>query len=110
MSPQELLLHVFCLVDDELQALHLGRLRTRGPRPKLADSEVITMELSGDALTAAVRATGVEILVVRSTKVPAAKPAVCKNVPPHRACGYVLFAAREKLSMAERRSFGKRWR
>ena len=48
MSPQELLLHVFCLVDDELQALHLGRLRTRGPRPKLADSEVITMELVGE--------------------------------------------------------------
>jgi hypothetical protein len=48
MSPQELLLEVFCLVDDELQALNLGRLRPRGPRPKLADSEVITMELVGE--------------------------------------------------------------
>jgi Transposase DDE domain len=48
MSPQQLLLEVFCLVDDELQALNLGHLRTRGPRPKLADSEVITMELVGE--------------------------------------------------------------
>src|SRR5262245_40944793 len=47
MTPQELLLEVFCLVDDELQALGLGRLRQRGPRPALADSEVITMELVG---------------------------------------------------------------
>jgi hypothetical protein len=48
MSPQELLLEVFCLVDDELQALNLGRLRSRGPAPKLADSEVITIELVGE--------------------------------------------------------------
>jgi hypothetical protein len=48
MTPQELLLEVFCLVDDELQALNLGRLRQRGPKPKLADSEVITMELVGE--------------------------------------------------------------
>jgi hypothetical protein len=48
MAPQELLLEVFCLVDDQLQALGLGRLRRRGPRPKLADSEVITMELVGE--------------------------------------------------------------
>ena len=48
MTPQELLLEVFCLVDDELQALNRGRLRTRGPRPKLADSEVITIELVGE--------------------------------------------------------------
>jgi len=47
MAPQELLLEVFCLVDDELQALNLGRLRQRGPQPKLSDSEVITMELVG---------------------------------------------------------------
>ena len=47
MTPQELLLEVFCLVDDQLQALHLGRLRQRGPQPKLADSEVITIELVG---------------------------------------------------------------
>src|SRR5438045_8963826 len=48
MTPQELLLEVFCLVDDELQALNLGRLRQRGPTPTLADSEVITMELVGE--------------------------------------------------------------
>ena len=48
MTPQDLLLEVFCLVDDELQALNLGRLRRRGPRPKFADSEVITIELVGE--------------------------------------------------------------
>src|SRR5215472_18221673 len=48
MPPQELLLEVFCLVDDQLQALNLGRLRQRGPQPKLADSEVITIELVGE--------------------------------------------------------------
>ena len=47
MTPQELLLEVFCLVDDQLQALNLGPLRQRGPTPKLADSEVITIELVG---------------------------------------------------------------
>jgi hypothetical protein len=47
MPPQELLLEVFCLVDDQLQALNLGPLRQRGPTPKLADSEVITIELVG---------------------------------------------------------------
>lgn len=48
MSPHELLLHVFCLIDDELQALDLGRLRPRGPDTTLTDSEVITMELVGE--------------------------------------------------------------
>ena len=48
MTPQDLLLAVFCLVDDELQALNLGRLRQRGPQPTLSDSEVITMELVGE--------------------------------------------------------------
>jgi hypothetical protein len=47
MTPQDLLLEVFCLVDDELQALNLGRLRARGPAPKLTDAEVLTMELVG---------------------------------------------------------------
>ena len=46
MTPQDLLLEVFCLVDDELQALHLD-LRQRGPTPTLSDSEVITIELVG---------------------------------------------------------------
>ena len=48
MTPQELLLLVFCLVDDELQALGLPRLRRRGPAPRLADSEVIAIELVGE--------------------------------------------------------------
>ena len=48
MTPQELLLEVFCLVDDQLQALGLGPLRRRGPKPTLADSEVITIELVGE--------------------------------------------------------------
>jgi Transposase DDE domain len=48
MTPQDLLLEVFCLVDDELQALNLGRLRARGPAPKLTDAEVITIELVGE--------------------------------------------------------------
>jgi hypothetical protein len=49
MSPQELLLGVSCLIDDEIQALALPRLRRRGPRPTLADSEVITIELVGES-------------------------------------------------------------
>jgi len=48
MTPQDLLLEVFCLVGDQLQALNLGRLRRRGPAPRLADSEVIAIELVGE--------------------------------------------------------------
>jgi hypothetical protein len=49
MPPQELLLWVFCLVDDELKALNLGRVRPRGPRATaLADAEVIAIELVGE--------------------------------------------------------------
>jgi hypothetical protein len=48
MDPRDLLLEVFCLVDDELQALNPGRLRARGPDPDLADREVLTMELVGE--------------------------------------------------------------
>ena len=48
MTPQELLLEVFCLVDDELQAPEFRRVRRAGPRPTLADSEVITIELVGE--------------------------------------------------------------
>jgi hypothetical protein len=50
MTPQELLLLVFCLIDDELNALGLPRLRGRGPEPTLGDSEVITIELVGEFL------------------------------------------------------------
>lgn len=48
MTPQELLLRVFCLVDDELQALNLTNPRARGPAPALTDAEVITIELVGE--------------------------------------------------------------
>jgi hypothetical protein len=48
MTPQEFLLVVFCLIDDQLRALDLGRLRARGPAPALADSEVITIEVVGE--------------------------------------------------------------
>jgi hypothetical protein len=50
MPLQELLLLVFCLVDDQLKALSLGAPRRRGPDPELADSEVITIELVGEYL------------------------------------------------------------
>ncbi len=45
MPPQDLLLHVSCLVDDEMNALG-GPPRRPGPR--LADSEVITIEVVGE--------------------------------------------------------------
>ena len=48
MTPHDFLLHLFCLVDDELRALCPGRLRARGPTPALADSEVIAIELAGE--------------------------------------------------------------
>ena len=48
MTPQEFLLVVFCLIDDQLKALGLGRLRKRGFAPKLSDSEVITIEIVGE--------------------------------------------------------------
>jgi Transposase DDE domain len=50
MPLQDLLLLVFCLVDDQLKALRLERPRQRGPDPELADGEVITIELVGEYL------------------------------------------------------------
>lgn len=50
MYINELLLHTFCRVDDEIKVLIGGRLRRRGPAPTLSDSEVITMELVGEYL------------------------------------------------------------
>jgi Transposase DDE domain len=47
MPPQELLLHGSCTVDDELKAAG-GPPRRPGPRPRLADSEVITIEVVGE--------------------------------------------------------------
>jgi hypothetical protein len=52
MTFDDYLLHLFYLVDSELEALKLElkrpRLRSRGPQPRLHDSEVITMELAGE--------------------------------------------------------------
>ncbi len=42
---------VFCTIDDELRALATReRWRARGPRPRLADSEVLTQEVVGEYL------------------------------------------------------------
>jgi hypothetical protein len=46
----DLLLRVFCLVDDELRASGLDDPRRSGPKPTLCDAEVITMELVGELL------------------------------------------------------------
>jgi hypothetical protein len=46
-----LIIALFCLVDDCLPAsLEHARLRQRGPRPVLADSEVLTIEIVGEYL------------------------------------------------------------
>jgi hypothetical protein len=50
MTYEDYLLHLFYLIDSELKALNLPRLRRRGPAPRLHDSEVITMELAGEFL------------------------------------------------------------
>jgi hypothetical protein len=39
---------VFCLIDDQLK--DLGRIRSRGPAPKLSDAEVLTIEVLGEFL------------------------------------------------------------
>ena len=49
MPISEFIISVFCLVDDELKKVLKGKnLRQRGPRPRLSDSEVLTMEIVGD--------------------------------------------------------------
>jgi hypothetical protein len=50
MKVTDYLLYLFYLVDSELEAMDFGRLRQRGPRPTLYDSEVITIELAGEFL------------------------------------------------------------
>lgn len=54
MDLDELIISMFVLIDDELhiakQRLHVHRLRLRGPEPKLADAEVLTMECVGEIL------------------------------------------------------------
>ena len=51
MSIEDFIIVVFCIIDDELKNL-LGRerLRQRGRKPKLEDSEVLTMEIVGEFL------------------------------------------------------------
>ncbi|MDB5297963.1 MAG: family transposase [Phycisphaerales bacterium] len=50
MTFDDYLLHPSYLVNTEYEALHLDRLRRRGPAPALRDSEVLTMELAGEFL------------------------------------------------------------
>lgn len=50
MTFDDYLLELFYLIDSELEAMNLPRLRRRGPRPRLHDSEVITMEIAGEFL------------------------------------------------------------
>jgi hypothetical protein len=50
MTLDDYMLTVFCLVDDQLTALHLDHVRQRGCTPQLADSEVLTIELVGEFL------------------------------------------------------------
>lgn len=50
MSLSDLITEVFVWVDDCLQSLLVDPLRSRGPLPTLADSEVITLELVGEWL------------------------------------------------------------
>ena len=50
MDLDTLIVTMFCLVDDNLSSLSPDRFRERGPQPKLADSEVLTIELIGEYL------------------------------------------------------------
>jgi hypothetical protein len=50
MTLDDYMLTVFCLVDDQLTALHLDHLRRRGFAPALHDSEVLAIELVGEFL------------------------------------------------------------
>jgi hypothetical protein len=50
MSQEDLMILIFCCIDDELKAMNLDRLRQRGPQPTLADSEVIAIEIAGELL------------------------------------------------------------
>lgn len=50
MDLDSLIIAVFCLVDDTLRRVGPPRLRRRGPRPVLADSEVLCIEVVGEHL------------------------------------------------------------
>ena len=54
MDLDDMIISMFVTIDDEIkiacQRLHAPRLRQRGPAPKLADAEVLTMECVGEFL------------------------------------------------------------
>lgn len=51
MSIEDFIISVFCVIDDKLEKMLEGKkLRKRGKRPNLSDSEVITMEIVGEFL------------------------------------------------------------
>ena len=49
MLTEEYIIAVYCLVDEMLKKVVKSKLRQRGPRPKLTDAEVITMEIVGES-------------------------------------------------------------
>lgn len=49
MLTEEYIITVYCLVDEMLKKVKKNKLRQRGPRPKLSDAEVITMEIVGES-------------------------------------------------------------
>ena len=51
MDLERFIIAVFCLTDDFVQAFcREHKLRQRGPAPTLADSEVLTIEITGEFL------------------------------------------------------------
>jgi hypothetical protein len=50
MDLDSLIIAVFCIVDDALRQAAPPRLRRRGPRPVLSDTEVLTVEVVGEHL------------------------------------------------------------
>lgn len=51
MSLEDFIITVYCVGNDYLEKVLSGRkIRTRGPRPRLTDAEVITMEIVGEYL------------------------------------------------------------
>ena len=50
MPLSDFIILVFCIIDDELKNLKIGKLRQRGFEPDLSDSETITMEIVGEFL------------------------------------------------------------
>ena len=50
MDLDRFIVGAFCTIDDALRDLPASRLRTRGPAPVLADTEVLTLEVVGEFL------------------------------------------------------------